>query len=86
VIEQVVEGLTNTYNEQQALFKDETEKIKEIDGKVAAIQVDLEDALAGGGMISSAEVKSDEEVEAMAESEIKRIQEKCVPLLSPPLH
>ena len=85
MIEEVVERLVTQYEDKRSLFTTESEKVKEIDGKVDSLMKDLEKSLCSGSMaedhiMTDNAIMSDEDIAAMTEEDNEAITEKYAPV------
>lgn len=82
-IETVVELVVAAYEEKHIQFTDESEKVGEVDGRIAAVMQDLEERLSGADaniMTTDDAIKSDEEIAAMTEEDSEKLVKKCAPV------
>ena len=80
-IEGVVENVVTAYEDKHRQFTEESEKVKEVDGKVAGLMKDLEEALCGSDtdIMTDDDIMSDEEIAAMTQGDTEELMEKCAP-------
>lgn len=79
VIEEVVENLLCEFNDRNEMLKQESDKVNEIDGKIAAMQEELESILSSVESLTASEVKSEEEIADMTEEQRQKIETRYGP-------
>lgn len=81
VIQDVVDRIVGTFNEQEKSLAEESGKVKECQMKVDALLADLNTILSGE-ITSDTEIKSDEDIEAMDKEVMEGFEDKYGALAS----